>query len=247
MGDKAGTIWRGGQAVYGAALGILMLEARFARIPGDMGNALTWPFPVHYRVVHGASPNASAFPVLGGAAGLLQPFKDAAAELVAMGAAAITTNCGFLSLFQAELAAHVGVPVATSALMQVPWVQATLPPGRRVGVITISAGSLTPAHLETVGAPADTPVTGCDDGEELFPVLIRGTRDDLDSAAAEADVLAAARALLAANPAVGAIVLECTNMPPYAAAVAAATGLPVFDAVTLVHWLHGAVRPQRWT
>lgn len=234
---------RGGQAVYGAALGILMLEARFARVPGDMGNALTWPFPVHYRVVAGATP---ARVVLGGAAGLLQPFKDAAAELVRMGAAAITTNCGFLSLFQAELAAHVGVPVATSALMQVPWVQATLPPGSRVGVVTISAGSLTPAHLGAVGAPTDTPIAGCDAGQELFDVLIRGAREDLDTDAAAADVVGAARTLLAAHPDVGAIVLECTNMPPYAAAVAAATGLPVFDAVTLLHWLHAAVRPRRW-
>ncbi len=241
-------IARGGQAVYGAALGILMLEARFARVPGDIGNALTWPFPVHYRVVPGATP---ARVVLGGAAGLLQPFKDAAAELVRMGAAAITTNCGFLSLFQAELAAHVGVPVATSALMQVPWVQATLPPGRRVGVVTISAGSLTPAHLAAVGAPTDTPVSGCDTegefgGRELFDVLIRGAREDLDTDAAAADVVGAARTLLAAHRDVGAIVLECTNMPPYAAAVAAATGLPVFDAVTLLHWLHAAVRPRRW-
>jgi Asp/Glu/hydantoin racemase len=235
---------RGGQAVYGAALGILMLDARFARVPGDMGNATTWPFPVHYRVVRGASPERV---VLGRAAGLLQPFLDAAGELVAMGAAAITTNCGFLSLFQRELAAHVGVPVATSALMQVPWVQATLPPGRRVGVVTISAASLSPSHLAAAGVPLGTPIAGCEDGRELFPVLIRGQRQDLDTEAAEQDVLDAARRLTAAHPEVGAIVLECTNMPPYAAAVAEATGLPVFDAVTLVHWLHGAIRPHRFS
>ena len=231
-------IARGGQAVYGAAIGILMLEARFARVPGDMGNALTWPFPVQYRVVAGASPERV---VLHRAEGLLPPFLDAAADLVRHGCRAITTNCGFLSLFQHELAAHVGVPVATSALMQVPWVQATLPPGRRVGVVTISAGSLTAAHLQAAGAPADTPIAGCDDGRELFPVLIRGLREDLDTEAAEADVLAASRALLAANPDVGAIVLECTNMPPYADAVRRATGLPVFDSLTLVHWLHRAI------
>ena len=100
-------IARGGQAVYGATIGILMLDARFARVPGDMGNALTWPFPVQYRVVRGASPERV---VLHRAEGLLQPFLDAAADLVAHGCAAITTNCGFLSLFQRELAAHVGVP-----------------------------------------------------------------------------------------------------------------------------------------
>ena len=236
-------VMQGGQAVYGATIGILMLDARFARVPGDMGNAATWPFPVQYRVVTGASPGRV---VLNQAEGLLQPFLDAAADLVAHGAAAITTNCGFLSLFQRELAAHVGVPVATSALMQVPWVQATLPPGRRVGIITISSATLAPAHLEAVGAPPDTPTAGCDAGRELFPVLIAGKRTALDTALAEQDVLNAASALLAAHDDIGAIVLECTNMPPYAAAVAKATGLPVFDIVTLVHWLHGALQPQRF-
>ncbi len=235
---------RGGQAVYGVALGILMLEARFARVPGDMGNASTWPFPVHYRVVRGASPERV---VLGGAAGLLRPFLDAATDLVAMGATVLTTNCGFLAPFGREIAAHTGRPVAASALMQVPWVQATLPPGRCVGVITISAASLTPAHLAAAGVPADTPIEGCDGGTELFPVLIQAARDDLDTAAAARDVLAAAHRLVAAHPNLGAIVLECTNMPPYAAAVAEAVGLPVFDVVTLVHWLHGAAKPRRWS
>ena len=119
----------GSKAIYGA-LGILMLETRFARIPGDMGNAMTWPFPIIYRVVKGATQERV---VLHGAAGLLPDFPDAAAELVSIGAEAITTNCGFLSLFQQEIAKHVGVPVATSLLMQVRWVQATLPPRQAGG------------------------------------------------------------------------------------------------------------------
>jgi hypothetical protein len=163
----------GGRSVYGAPLGILMLEARFARIPGDMGNALTWPFPVLYRVVRGASPQRV---VLDQAAGLLPGFIDAAQELVQQGAEAITTNCGFLSLFQAELAAAVRVPVATSALMQVAAVQATLPPGRRVGVVTINAAALTPAHLRAVGAPPDTPLAGVEQGRELYRGATRRAR-----------------------------------------------------------------------
>src|SRR5215218_2214397 len=139
---------RGGKAIYGAPLGILMLEARFPRIPGDMGNAGTWPFPVLYRVVRGASPERV---VLQGALGLLPDFIAAAEDLVAQGAEAITTNCGFLALFQREIAAAVGVPVATSSLLQVPWVQATLPPGKRVGLVTVSGSSLTPAHLAGAG------------------------------------------------------------------------------------------------
>src|SRR5271155_5453117 len=161
----------GGKAVYGAPLGILMLEARFPRIPGEMGNATTWPFPVLYRVVRGASPERV---VLNGAAGLLDSFLEAAAELVVVGAEAITTNCGFLSLFQRELAAHVRVPVATSALMQVPWVQTFLPPGQRVGIVTVAKSSLTPRHLEAAGVPLDTPVVGTENGKEFYRVLIGG-------------------------------------------------------------------------
>src|ERR671921_1234872 len=93
-------IARGGKAIYGAPLGILMLEARFPRIPGDMGNAGTWPFPVLFRVVRGASPERV---VLQGARGLLPDFVAAAQELVVLGAEAITTNCGFLSPFPQEL------------------------------------------------------------------------------------------------------------------------------------------------
>lgn len=236
-------IARGGKAVYGAPLGILMLEARFARVPGDMGNGLTWPFPVLYRVVRGASPERV---VLDGARGLLPDFVAAARDLVDLGVETITTNCGFLSLFQAELAAAVGVPVATSSLMQVPWVQATLPPGRRVGVVTVSAPSLTARHLEAAGAPIDTPIAGTEGGQEFFRVLIKAEKHELDTALAEADILAAGRDLVARHPEVGAIVLECTNMPPYAAALQAELGLPVYDIYTLVAWLHGGIRPRRF-
>ena len=234
---------RGGKAVFGAPLGVLMLEARFPRILGDIGNAGTWPFPVLYKVVPGASPELV---VLEGARGLLPRFLEGAAELVALGAEAITTSCGFLSVFQREIAAHVGVPVATSSLMQIPLVQATLPPGQRVGVVTISAGTLTAAHFEAVGAPADTPVAGTEDGREFFRVLIRAEKEDMDVDAAEADVVDAGRALVSRHPEVGAIVLECTNMPPYAAALRDAVGRPVFDIYSLLGWLHAGLRPRSW-
>ncbi len=237
----AALIARGGKSIYGAPLGILMLDARFPRIPGDMGNALTWPFPVLYRVVKGATPERV---VLQGASGLLDDLIAAARDLVDQGAEAITTNCGFLSLFQAELAEAVRVPVATSSLIQVPWVQAMLPPGERVGVLTVSAGSLTPAHLAAVGAPVDVPVAGTENGEEFFRVLIRAEKPDLDVEKAEADILQAADSLVTSHPDIGAIVLECTNMPPYAAALREALGVPVFDIYSLVTWLQAGLRPR---
>jgi Asp/Glu/hydantoin racemase len=231
----------GGKAVYGAPLGILMLEAKFPRIPGDMGNATTWPFPVLYHVVKGASPERV---VLNAAAGLLPDFLAAAADLVSLGAEAITTNCGFLSLFQQELAAHVGVPVATSALIQVPWVQATLPPGKRVGIITVSAASLTPRHLQAAGVPEDTPFVGTEDGVEFFRVLILAEKQDMDIGLAARDILDAGRRLVSRHPDIGAIVLECTNMPPYAHALREALGLPVYDIYSLITWLHAGLRPR---
>ncbi|WP_291297372.1 aspartate/glutamate racemase family protein [Elioraea sp.] len=231
----------GGRSIYGAPLGILMLEARFPRIPGDMGNGLTWPFPVLFRVVRGASPERV---VLNGAPGLLDAFVEAAADLVDLGAEAITTNCGFLSLFQAEMAARLKVPVATSSLMQVPLVQATLPPGRRVGLITVSAATLTPAHLDAAGVPRDIPVVGTENGREFFRVLIKGEKTEMDVALAAQDILDAGRDLVSRHPEVGAIVLECTNMPPYAHALREALGLPVYDIYSFISWFHAGLRPR---
>ncbi len=237
------TVAKGGKALYGAPLGILMLEARFPRIMGDMGNAGTWPFPVLYSVVPGASPERV---VLQGAKGLLPDFVGAAQRLVQLGAEAITTNCGFLALFQKELAAEVKVPVATSSMMQVPWVQATLPPGKRVGLITISRASMTPAHLAGAGVPADTPIVGTEGGREFFRVLITADKDELDVAIARQDILDAGRELVTRHPEVGAIVLECTNMPPYAAALREAIGLPVYDIYSMITWFHAGLRPRKF-
>ncbi|MGY4434323.1 hypothetical protein ACVWWO_006800 [Bradyrhizobium sp. F1.13.1] len=155
-------------------------------------------------------------------------------------------NCGFLSLFQKEIAAAVGVPVATSSLMQVPWVQATLPPGKRVGLVTVSGSSLTPAHLEGAGVPLDTPLVGTEHGKEFFRVLIKAEKDDMDIAQAERDVVEAGKELVASNPDVGAIVLECTNMPPYAAALQAEVGLPVYDIYSMITWFHAGLRPRQF-
>lgn len=231
---------QGGKAIYGASVGILMLEARFPRIPGDMGNARTWDFPVHYRIVRGASPDRV---VRRGAEGLMPVFLEAARELVADGVDGITTNCGFLSLFQKDLAAAVGVPVATSSLMQVALVNATLPPGKRCGVLTISASTLTEAHLEAAGVPPGTPVGSTEGGRE-FTRAILGNEPELDVRLAREDNVEAARALVGAHPDLGAIVLECTNMVPYAQAIREAAGLPVYSISSFVNWFQSSLEPR---
>ena len=230
----------GGKAVYGARVGILMLEARFPRIPGDMGNAETWPFPVLYQVVPGASPDRV---VRRGAEGLLEAFCEAARALVVLGADGITTNCGFLSIYQKEVAAAAGVPVAISSMMQAPFIQSILPPGQRVGMLTISAQTLTPRHLQAIGVDPSTPIVGTDGGRE-FTRAILNDEAQMDIALAEADILDAGRELIATHPDVGAVLLECTNMCPYAAALARAIRKPVFDIVSFVSWFHSGLRPR---
>ena len=242
MGNDTGheRIAYGGKAVYGARLGILMLEARFPRIPGDMGHAGTWPFPVLYKVVTGASPRRV---VIDAASGLLSSFIEAARELELLGADGITTNCGFLSLYQRELAAAVRVPVATSSLMQVPMIASTLPAGKTVGIVTVSAASLTREHLLAIGLNPGMPIVGTEAGQEFTRVLI-GNEERLDVAAAEHDILAAGDALLRQEPAVGAIVLECTNMVPYARALRDRLGIPVYDIYSFMVWFHAGLAPR---
>ncbi|KNG92574.1 aspartate/glutamate racemase family protein [Pseudaestuariivita atlantica] len=232
----------GGKAITGAALGILMLDARFPRIPGDIGNATTWDFPVLYRVVRGASPDRV---VRRGGDGTLDTFIEAGRGLVADGADGIATNCGFLCLFQNELRTAIGVPVLSSSLMQVPTVAAMLPPGKRVGVLTISGSTLTPAHLQAAGVPPDTPI-GTTEGGAEFTAAILDNRLEMDVAAARADNIEAARALVKAHPDLGALVLECTNMVPHAAAIARATGLPVFSMETAIRWFQSGLVPRRF-
>jgi hypothetical protein len=241
MTERMRIAW-GGKTLYGARVGILMLETRFPRIPGDMGNAETWPFPVLYKVVPGASPRRV---VCEKAEGLLDEFLAAAAELVRLGADGITTTGGFLSLYQREIAAHIGVPVATSSLMQIPFIQRVLPPGKRVGVLTVSAANLTEEHLSAASADPATPVVGTDGGGEFSRVMIND-EERLDVAAAERDILAAGDRLAASHDGIGAVLLECTNMVPYAHALSQRLRLPVFSIYTFVTWFQSGLVPREF-
>ena len=235
-------IAKGGKSIYGASVGIIMLDAQFPRIPGDMGNALTWPFPVLYRIVRDASPDLV---VRHRAEGMLDVFIEAAQDLVKDGVDGITTNCGFLSLFQNELAEAVPVPVATSSLMQVEMVNRVLPAGKRAGILTISASALTKDHLQSARVPDNTPIGSTEGGYE-FTRAILGNEFALDVDKARADNVDAALALKSDNPDLGAIVLECTNMCPYAADIQHATGLPVFSIVTFVTWFQAGLVPIKY-
>ena len=219
-----------------------MLETQFPRIVGDIGNRDTWPFPVRFRTVAGASPQRV---VREQAVGLLQNFKDAAVQLVHDGADGISTTCGFLALFQSELAAACDAPVAASSLMQASMIQSLLPPDKRLGILTISAATLSPEHLAAAGVPEGTPIVGTDNGQE-FSRAILNDETTLDADLAEQDVVAAGGLLLDNNPDVGAILLECTNMAPYSRSLQRAYDRPVFDIYSFLTWFHTGLRPRQF-
>ena len=219
-------------------LGVLMLDTRFERFVGDIGNPQSYSEPVLFEVVRGATVDKV---VPAKAPPLIEDFVAAGNRLIARGADAITTGCGFLVLNQAELAARLAVPVATSSLLMIPMLTRLLPTEKRLGVLTFSAADLTPAHFVAAGAPADTPVEGVAQGGVFQKAIYEQPCDD-GIAARESEVVAAAQRLIARHANIGAILFECTNFPPHRAAVATATSLPIYDVFTLIGMLRSVRR-----
>lgn len=215
-------------------VGIIMLDTRFPRIKGDIGNPDTFDFPVIYEVVKGASPEKI---VLQGDRSLIQPFVEAGQSLINRGARIIATSCGFLALFHNELTHALGVPVFSSSLLQVHIAQAIINQEQKVGIITASKKSLTPKHFAAIGLEKnDLEIIGMEDAEEFTAVFMNGKRT-LDEGKCGEEMAAAALRLKNINIDIGAIVLECTNMPPYTHVVHEVTGgLPVFDLVTMLDY-----------
>lgn len=231
-------IVKGGRTNYGEAIGILMLDTKFPRIPGDIGNALTFDFPVKYKKVKGAT---SQRVVREADPSLIAPFIEAARELEEEGVSAITTSCGFLAIFHKYLADAVSIPVFTSSLLQVPIVFRMLKKGQKVGIMTASRPHLTELHFKGAGIK-DIPLViyGMEEQEE-FPAVFLDQKETLDIEKAESEMVQVATKMVSENPDVGAIVFECTNMPPFRKAVQQAVNLPVFDIVTLMNYVYDSV------
>ncbi len=202
-------------------LGVLMLDTRFPRLPGDIGNPASFAFAVEYAVVRGASVArlvaAEPDPVL------LGPFVEAGRDLIARGCDRITTSCGFLVLWQQQLASALRVPVLSSSLLLLP----RLPDA---GVLTFDPAVLGSRHLATAGASADTPLEGLRPGDSLYRTIAED-RGELDRIAAQSEVIAAGLRLLQRAPRTKSIVLECTNFGPYRRALADRLRLPVHGIV----------------
>lgn len=236
------TMQPGGYNISGVSIGVLSLESYFPKPPGHIKNPSSLPFTTAYEILDGIT-----VPELLNRANdaMIGRLIKAAQNLERQGVHAITGSCGFLALFQREVAESVEVPVFLSALIQVPLVyQMTRAP---VGVLTASAEALTLRHLAGVGAnhvPID--IQGLDDTQEFASVILRNERNDMDLTKVEAEVIAAGRTLVARNPLVRSIVLECTDLPPYAHKLQQVLNLPIFDLTTLSGMVHEAATRQAY-
>ncbi|MGB9901266.1 MAG: aspartate/glutamate racemase family protein [Pseudothermotoga sp.] len=228
-------IAKGGKNIYGFKVGVIMLETHFPRLPGDIGNALTWDFPVLYKTVKGTSAQKI---IVNDPEPFLQKFIDTALELQNNGVRLVTTSCGFLSPFQDRVASALSVPFVSSALILVPLIQKMIGPSRKVGIITANSEALSERHFESVGVFGKNVVkVGIEDTE--FGKALLYDKWEIDVELAKREMVEKAR-ILSSDPLIGAIVLECTNMPPFSKDIKSATGLPVFDIVSLINFVYSA-------
>lgn len=217
-------------------IGILLLDCVAPFIPGSVGNASTWSAPAIYKTVPGLRVDL----ILGPDAGQAEPAVVAAAtELAGEGARMISSNCGFTIRYQDAVRAAVDVPVLLSSLLLAPHLQRMLPRDKALGIVTASTASLTPELLAAAGlrrGDERIALAGLDDAPGFTAAFITCT-DEFDAATVEAETVAAAVALCERRPDVGALLLECSELPPYATAVQRATGVPVFDFTSMVEFV----------
>lgn len=206
-------------------MGILMLDTQFPRLVGDIGNPASFDFPTRKSIIKGAFPEAI---IKQEPEKCLEDFISAAIDFEQNGAKLITTSCGFLTLFQKDIADAVNIPVLTSSLFLYNDLVALQPQNKTVGILTIAASSLTRKHLEAANISANMPIGTTEKGTEFSNAILEN-RSNLNFEIAQRDNVEAALTLQSANPNLGAILLECTNMPPYADAITEATGLPVYS------------------
>lgn len=235
----------GGHPFYGQPLGVLLLPVRSPALPGNVGNADSFNYSVRYKVMKDISPDWWVDSE-GPSEARFKAFIAAARELEDEGVKAITTGCGFFGIYQKRAAQVLGVPIFTSPLMMVPLVRQMLGSNRSIGVLTTKATDLNERLFEAVGITPDIPLAIGDlcDAPEFSSVYVTGSKSELDPGQLESEVVAAVRRLQACYPDLGAIIFEFRSICPFAAAVANATGLPVFDMMALADFVYQAVVPR---
>ncbi len=234
---------KGSQVSYGEAIGIILLENYAPFIPGDVANATTYEFPVRFQRVE----NFSVERIFKHDMSLLDPVLEAGRALVREGVRAITGDCGFMVIYQDRLAAELEVPVFMSSMLQIPFLRHLIGPDEKIGVVTANSESLDELVLEKSGVGPSVPllIRGLEKKEHFVSAVIK-EEGLLDSEKIEAEVVSVAKEMVTQDPKVKLMLLECSMLPPYAAAVQEAVNLPVFDFITMINYVFSAVVKRRY-
>lgn len=225
-----------GQFVAGYSIGIMHLNVWYPLIPGNVVNACTYDFPVRMKVV----PNLDTPRLHSGDPTVLEDLIKVAKELEMDGCRAIVGACGFFGHFHKPVAEALDIPVCLSSLVQVSWIRTTLKANQKIGVLTANASAITPKLLKNCYIDDPSILVVRDLRHEPQFSAIMEDRGYFDNEALRKEVVDAAVTLVDENPDIGAILLECSDTPPYAIDVQRAVKLPVYDFITMIRWLHNA-------
>lgn len=225
------------QQVAGYSVGIVYIEnVNYPMMPGNVVNAYTYDFPVRMAPV----PNLTNIRLFEGDPTIADDIIQAAKHMVEKeGVRAICSACGFFGNYQKVVAEALDVPVAMSSLVQIPLIQTMLRPSQKIGIITASGESMSDKLFSNCNI-TDTDNLVIQDARytKHFANAVVDNSGYFDNGKARDEVVGLAKELLKKDGNIGAILLECSDMPPYAAAIQAETQLPVFDFITLIRWLH---------
>ncbi len=232
-----------GQVIAGNAIGILTYKIWYPLLPGNVANASTYNFPVLYKVLEGVEADEMAR----GDASALGPLVEAGKELQEQGVRAIVGACGYFANYQKEAAAMLDVPVFLSSLLQMPIIKRGLKPNQKVGIICGNAPALTPKTLSQCGIDdlADVIIAGCQDLPE-FQNILKET-GHFNSFKIEQELVGLAKQLASDNLDIGAILIHCSDIPPYSWSIQNAVKLPVFDYITLINWVYSGIVRRPFT
>jgi len=226
-----------GQAVAGHSVGILVLDLGYPLLPGNVANASTFSFPVRYRILK----RTTTWQILNHDPALLDLILEGGRDLEKDGVRAIVGACGYFGYYQKQAAAQLNVPVFLSSLLQLSMIRQSLKPGSKIGVLCADGKSLSLDVLRACGieTATDLIIAGVQDLPEFKNIL--HCTCHFNPAQMERELAAFAQNLIAEHPEIGALLLECSDMPPFSWSIQNATGLPVFDFITLINWVHHAV------
>ncbi|HIU18047.1 MAG TPA: aspartate/glutamate racemase family protein [Candidatus Avidesulfovibrio excrementigallinarum] len=234
-----------GQLYYDTPVGVLCLDTQFAKPVGQLRNPLTFPFPVVCRVL----PGIGAAEIFAGSAELGRVMVETARQLEKEGVQAIAGSCGFMALYQKQVAAAVRVPVLMSSLMQLPLIRTLHGEASRLGVLTAQSKALTREHFRQAGVTDalydSLLIRGMEDSPYFRSVILECATPGMDTDRLGEEIVEMATRMVREGN-LDALLFECTDLCAFAHDVQRATGVPVYDINALVEYAAFCVRRKAY-